>query len=142
MSPTRVSAGGWPDLQPTLVLKNLGCEQVIYVTRRGDDSALAQQVAGFLGASKKQVGAYFSLDQAAGQPMSAALKSTSEADGVWCTNWNAFSTGQVQQVLDDTYAAPFERSAALKAPLHAYAGSTPKADRRGCTVGAPALPAQ
>ena len=30
---THVSAGGWPDLQPVQVLKNMGCDEVVFLTR-------------------------------------------------------------------------------------------------------------
>lgn len=38
------SAGGWSDLHPTLVLRAYGCENVVYVTRRGGESLFAQGV--------------------------------------------------------------------------------------------------
>ena len=33
-----ISAGGWSDLQPVLILKASGCEEVVYVTRQGGES--------------------------------------------------------------------------------------------------------
>lgn len=39
------SAGGWADLSPGAVLKAYGCEQVIYITRRGGESLFAQGTA-------------------------------------------------------------------------------------------------
>ena len=44
-----MSAGGWSDLAPTLVLKNMGCERVVYVTREGDESGFATKIAKNLG---------------------------------------------------------------------------------------------
>lgn len=40
-----ISAGGWSDLHPVLVLKAAGCEKVVYITRRGGESLFAQGVA-------------------------------------------------------------------------------------------------
>lgn len=40
-----ISAGGWSDLHPTIILKASGCEHVIYLTRRGGESLFAQGVA-------------------------------------------------------------------------------------------------
>lgn len=39
-----ISAGGWSDLHPTLVLKAHGCDDIVYVTRRGGESLFAQGV--------------------------------------------------------------------------------------------------
>ena len=39
-----VSAGGWSDLHPTLDLKAYGCEDVVYLTRKGGESFFAQGV--------------------------------------------------------------------------------------------------
>ncbi|HSO32652.1 MAG TPA: hypothetical protein VLT33_09050, partial [Labilithrix sp.] len=52
LSDGRYSAGGWSDLAPALVLKNLGCEQVIYVTREGDESGFATKIAKNAGMSE------------------------------------------------------------------------------------------
>lgn len=41
---SELSAGGWSDLHPTLVLKAAGCEQVVYLTRKNGDSVFGQQV--------------------------------------------------------------------------------------------------
>ena len=40
-----VSAGGWSDLHPVLVLKAAGCSDVVYLTRTGGDSIFGQGVA-------------------------------------------------------------------------------------------------
>lgn len=40
-----ISAGGWSDLHPVLVLKAAGCENVVYLNRRGGESLFAQGVA-------------------------------------------------------------------------------------------------
>jgi hypothetical protein len=40
-----ISAGGWSDLHPGAILRAHGCEQTIYLTRRGGESLFAQGVA-------------------------------------------------------------------------------------------------
>lgn len=40
----QLSAGGWSDLHPTLILKAHGCENIIYLTRKGGESMFAQGV--------------------------------------------------------------------------------------------------
>ena len=46
--PDMISAGGWSDLQPTLVLKAQGCHNIAYVTREGGETKFGQQVFGRL----------------------------------------------------------------------------------------------
>ncbi len=139
MSPTRVSAGGWPDLHPTLALKNLGCENVAYVTRRGEESGFITGIAQLLGMTPAQHDQYFPLDRAEGQGPSAIVKSLEEADGVWCTNWNAYDTPQVSALSEHSYNTPFEaRSPFFKNAANPYPNAVDQVGFRGCTVGAPA----
>jgi hypothetical protein len=42
---TLYSAGGWSDLHPAAVLKAAGCNQIVYVTRRGGETLFGQGVA-------------------------------------------------------------------------------------------------
>lgn len=44
LNQTMISAGGWNDLHPTLVLRAYGCKDIVYVTRRGGESMFAQGV--------------------------------------------------------------------------------------------------
>jgi len=95
-----VSAGGWSDLHPTLVLRNLGCDKVVYITRAGDESGFAQGVARLLGMKDADATALYDLDQD-----SAFDLSLREADASWCTDWNnqqAFPTGPI---VSDAYNA-------------------------------------
>jgi hypothetical protein len=39
-----LSAGGWSDLHPTLILKAFGCKDIVYITRKGGESLFAQGV--------------------------------------------------------------------------------------------------
>ncbi len=77
------TAAGWTDLAPTLVLRNLGCKRVVYLTRMGQDSSFAQGVERLLGATPRQLGDLHSLETA-----SSLQLSIRQADRVYCTNWN------------------------------------------------------
>jgi len=123
-----VSAGGWSDLHPVLVLENLGCEQVVYVTRRGDESGFARGVARLLGMSEADEAALYDLDQA-----SAFDLSIREADGVWCTDWNEMPAFPTEQISADAYSAPLVTSSAFFDDADApYPNRTESMTARGC----------
>lgn len=99
------SIGGWSDLLPTLVLKNAGCERVIYIQRRAEaESPIIGDVARVLKASPEEAVAM--NDYKAKE--SNANVSISEADGVLCTNWNVLASGQIREMTADGYNAPVE----------------------------------
>ncbi len=70
-----VSAGGWSDLHPTLVLANLGCEKIVYVTRTGDESGFAIGVAKLLGMNAADQDALYNLDEDSAYSLSLAESS-------------------------------------------------------------------
>jgi hypothetical protein len=129
----QVSAGGWSDLQPVLVLKNMGCDQVVYLTRRGGESGFAQGVAALLGIDPDTATALYDLTE----PTSGFSQSLGAADGVWCTDWNTFSGTQVQEISADGYGAPFvtDADAFTTAAPTACPNATPAASFPGCTPG-------
>ena len=104
----RASAGGWSDLHPSLVLKNLGCDDVIYLTRKGEESGFATAVATLLGMDAAGLSALYDLSN----PESSFSLSIAEADGVWCTDWNSFGALDVMEISADAYSAPFFTDAA------------------------------
>ena len=129
---THVSAGGWSDLHPTLVLANLGCEETVYVTRRGDESGFATGVAMQLGMDAAGGTALYDLDAD-----SSFTASIAEADAVWCTDWNAQSPTDLAGVFSDGYGAPMESSSPFftQAP-DPYAQIRDDLALRGCSPGA------
>ena len=133
LSDGRFSAGGWSDLAPALVLKNLGCEHVVYVTRQGDESAFATKIAKNAGMSETDWKNLYDL----GNESSGYARSVAAADAVWCTNWNAFTDSQMSAEVLDAFNAPLEtRSTFASATVfHAYSGVTPRAGKAGCTPG-------
>lgn len=125
-----VSLGGWADLHPTLVLKAAGCENVVYITRRGGDSPFSQGIAKrifqmdyipwerldpYNAASSIMNERGDPLDLRSdwsrmynlANPMSSFAKSISEASSVVCTNWNAFDARtQWEDLIADSYQSP------------------------------------
>lgn len=129
-----LSAGGWDDLHPTLVLKAVGCKNVIYVTRRGGDSMFGQgviekltHIGGFdwkewegltsdqkrlknaMG-NKNDIGinaSSWSKIYNLSNPESSFSKSLKAADAVWCTNWDMMDVKNgMHTVVADGYNAP------------------------------------
>ena len=128
----RISAGGWSDLAPTLVLKNLGCENVIYVQREGDESQFATKIAKHLGMNEQAWSSLFDLSN----PKSAYSISVASAEGVWCTNWNSFGDTQIGEMALDAYSAPLEvRTGFHLDALSPYPRTTERTGRPGCTPG-------
>lgn len=126
----RISAGGWSDLAPVLVLKNAGCKKVIYVTREGDESGFATKIAKRVGMDKTSWDKLYNLSSQSGY-----TRSVTEADGVWCTNWNSFGDLQQKEMALDSFGAPLEARSGLKSvkPLRAYPNITDRTGKVGCT---------
>jgi hypothetical protein len=126
----RVSSGGWSDLAPVLALKNVGCKQVVYITREGDESGFATKIAKREGMDEKSWQALYDLSSE-----SAYTESLRQADGVWCTNWNSFTSTQQIEMSLDSYSAPLEIRAGLKArkQLAPYVNVAEKLGKAGCT---------
>lgn len=100
----QVSAGGWSDLAPTLVLRSLGCQKVVYVTRRGPESRFARGVATLLGMDASDDTALYDL----GSAQSSFSTSIAEADAVWCTDWDSLPASDPAAIWSDGYNAPVE----------------------------------
>jgi hypothetical protein len=125
------SAGGWPDLHPVQVLENLGCDQVVYVTRRGPESSFAQGVGTLLGMSDAERAELYDLGATSG--FAAALE---QAGAVWCTDWNQVG-GDLESLAVDAYDAPMETSDPFFTDgVSPYAGARSNLGLVGCTPGA------
>ncbi len=103
-APRAASAGGWLDNHAVMAVWGAGCRTVIYLSRRGPDSAFGRRVAELLGASAEERREIFEVGYA-GSSISVALR---EASGVWCTDWNAHGLGDLQALVEDAYSAPFQ----------------------------------
>ena len=103
-----ISVGGWPDLQPVQALRNLGCDEIVYVTRRGNMiGSFADQVATELGMNDADRTRLFAL----GTPESAFAGALSEADAVWCTDWD--NAKGIAALVANGYDAPAESRSAF-----------------------------
>ena len=128
------SAGGWSDLHPVLVLKAAGCENIIYVTRKGGESLFGQGIAKRLlnldrsweklstknpealrrnkilndiGEDNDQDSLWSRLYNVA-NPNSSFMKSVAVADAVLCTDWNQYDVKkELPQMVHESYHAPF-----------------------------------
>lgn len=126
-----VSAGGWSDLHPVLVLKDLGCDHVVYVTRTDAESGFARGVATLLGMGAEDDVALYDL----GNPASSFSQSLAAADAVWCTNWNDVEATNIEGVVADAYAAPLQSTDEFfTAGEGAYPNVTSDTGLEGCTV--------
>jgi hypothetical protein len=130
-----ISAGGWSDLHPTLVLRAYGCQDIVYLTRRGGESLFAQgvmkkltNIEGFhwgdwsrLSAQQRSqknawgdsrdTGAYASLWSRLynmANPQSSIRKSMMAATTVVCSNWDSFdSKKEMNALIEDAFRAPW-----------------------------------
>ena len=133
LSDGRMSGGGWSDLAPSLVLKNMGCEQVVLVTREGDESGFATKIAKQAGMSEADWKSLYDL----GNADSSYARSVAAADAVWCTNWNAFTDAQMSAMVLDAFNAPLETRASFANArvLRPYSRTTDRTGKPGCTPG-------
>ncbi len=126
----KYTSGGWGDGLPTQVLRQIGCETVVLVTRRDHGTGnFARSVAAEFGASPAEVSDLYDQTTTTGV-MSQSLRG---ADGVWCTDWDAPSNTDVAGLSREGYSAPLLSSSArfsgyanLRAPSSAsIAGCSP-----------------
>jgi hypothetical protein len=132
-----LTTGGWSDGHSVLVLKALGCEHVVYITRQGPDSNFAKGVAKSLGMSDDEKHRLFDVEKVAKEPFTSFEKSVVNASGVWCTNWDGtkldpnllYEDGQnaVFQVNDDF----FTDTKRFPTP---YSKATKHSNQLGCEV--------
>jgi hypothetical protein len=92
------SVGGWSDLHPVQVLKASGCDDVIYVTRRGEEALLAESASKSLGASESQRTRLYSLEHE-----DSAFRQALKHSRSWCTNWSDYSAGEILEMSEEAY---------------------------------------
>ena len=148
----RWSLGAWSDLYPTQVLKNLGCERVIYVTRQDDEGSFVKGVVKLLTKDDDDWNHmehdFFDLDN----PASSAAVGVATADAAACSDWDMIAASQVDCLQQNAYESPINskdpffhdlkgngpRGARLRAagfqPYEAVRAAPPL---RGCVAGAP-----
>lgn len=126
----KVSAGGWSDLHPVLVLKDIGCDKVVYITRTDGAANFAIGVAGLLGMGEQEQRELYDLDN----PESSFSQSLRAADAVWCTNWNNIDALDVDAVTRDAYNAPLQTTDEYFRGDAAYANVVADTGLVGCSV--------
>ena len=132
ISDTVVSTGGWSDLEPSLVLKNLGCEQVIIVTRQGSTVGFGADVSRQLGMTDEENARMFDP----GNPESSVSVSLAAADGIWCTDWDGVEGFDFAGAYADAYLAPLQSTSTyLTEGEGVYANTSPSLNVVGCTAG-------
>lgn len=138
------SAGGWSDLHPGAVLKAVGCENVVYVTRRGGESLFGQGVAKRLLGFNDIAWDRLATDPARkpankirnnngdptdlksewsrlynlANPESSFNRALQIFDSVVCTDWDRFditTPGAVSGMIADAYKAPWISQSTLSA---------------------------
>ena len=97
-----LSLGGWVDPVPVKLLKDVGCDKVIYFTREGDRSMYPPEIIKALGFSETMATQWF--DQK--DPQSAVVQSMKMADAYWCTQWDSFGVNKIAEMLEDAYHSP------------------------------------
>lgn len=128
------SAGGWSDLHPVPVLRASGCQDVVYVTRKGGEAIFGQGIAKRLlnlnrdwsllstkdaetkarnvqinnQGDSSDMTSDWSLLYNSANPNSSLIKSIRLANSVVCTNWNSFDVtkGQLVELIEESYRAP------------------------------------
>lgn len=124
------SMGGWSDLHPMPVLKALGCESVVYLTRVGGDSIFVQGVAkrvfGFTDIGWDRLDYYnhenvvanfngqpgnldgeWSKQYNVANPRSSYAASLAMADAVVCTHWDDYDIKtEFTKLVEGSYDVP------------------------------------
>ena len=127
----RISAGGWNDLHPVQVLKNLGCDKVVYVTRQGSESGFARGVSRLLGMQPSDDARLFDLSQA----NSGFSQALDNADGVLCSNWDQQQQLDFDAFFNDAYNAPLQTTDP-DLVTNNYFNTRSNLGIKGCTAGA------
>ena len=108
-----ISLGGWADLHPVQILKAAGCDKVIYLTRRSEETSFITKgppfgerkpsgLAEMLGMTNKDYNDIYNLQD----QNSAFSKALQQSDGVWCTSWNNFDAMQQDGIANDGWSSP------------------------------------
>lgn len=128
------SAGGWSDLHPIPVLKALGCDQVLYVTRKGGESLFGQGVGKRVfnfdrswdvlrnlkpddvlknnrinnAGDPTDLTSPWSLLYNVANPKSSYMRAVAAADAVLCTDWNRYNIKtEFVALVEQSYHSPY-----------------------------------
>lgn len=114
-SNTSIHAGGWSDLHPVQVLQAAGCGDVIYVTRRGEETGFVSEprpitdstsphgVAELLGLKADYQKALYTWSNL----QSSYSRAIDGAGAVWCTEWDLAGSSEFDKMFALGYGAKF-----------------------------------
>ena len=103
MGNTMYSSGGWSDLHPIAVLKDMGCEKVVYLTRTNPvDSEYGQGIVRLFHIPEEVNHKLYDIND----PFSSANVALKAADAVVCSNWDKLSPVDFHGHFKDSYEAP------------------------------------
>ena len=108
----------------------MGCDKVIYLTRRGDESRFAVGVSSLLGMEDQDYAALYDLASS----NSGFSRSLEEADGVMCTAWDEQPRLDLDAFFDDAYNAPFQTTD-QELFLNFHPDSIAHLGIKGCSAG-------
>jgi len=128
-----LTAGGWSDSAPVLPLRNLGCDDVIFITRRGAEDSFSQKIASLLGLSDSDRASLLGIEPTQEVSLPSLGLALKESSAVWCTNWNADSltggTG-IPGMAIDGYSAPLQVN--VPSFLQPYKNASANTGLEGC----------
>jgi hypothetical protein len=135
-----ISLGGWADLHPVEVLKAAGCKNVIYLTRRTDETAFVTHGKPFEGRERSGIAELLGLGQSdyeglydLDNPASAFSQALGATDSTWCTSWNDYSAMQQMEIASDAWSAPLLSSSDR---IQGWSGTIEQKTKiRGCSHG-------
>jgi hypothetical protein len=107
MADGQYSVGGWSDGQPVLVLKNIGCDYVIYLTRPNGEGAFIEGVTELLGITDDEWLKIFDLTSESSHRLSLT-----ESAGRWCADWDTPPMEQIRTIISLGFNAPLETAEA------------------------------
>jgi hypothetical protein len=97
------SSGGWSDLHPIPVLKDIGCEKVVYISRTNTvDSEYGQGIVHLFNIPADVNDKLYNINN----PDSSSSKALKAADAVLCSNWNAYTAVDFTNHFRSSYTSP------------------------------------
>lgn len=95
------SAGGWSDLHPSLVLKEMGCQNVVYITREApQDNEYGEGLAKIFNISDTGREELFGNSKG-----SSFVRSLEKSDAILCTRWNDIKINDFAGMASDAFNA-------------------------------------
>jgi hypothetical protein len=140
----KISTGGWSDLEPVDILKDIGCESVVMIHRAGPATTFAQRMISFMSKDEAQYQKANKDLYELSNANSSYSRNLGLADGVMCTNWDSIPKGVATCLINHSYSSKIftTKPNALKPLLNNNASEFEKfVDSQskvyGCSVGAP-----